>query len=219
MTTSTDIEVDVDDDDETDGPEAHEDEVAGARNRLAISLRSPQAAASCFGIVVLVVLAVLVGWLGVQAREFHQAAAQHQEFLAAGRQGAVNLTSIDWQHVDEDVQRILNNATGSFHDEFASRSKPFIDVVKRAQSASVGTVTEVGLESATDHDAQVLVAVSVKTTLAGAPQQDPRAWRMRIRRCACRASPTRPTRRRLRRRKPRAHISRPVLLRTPPSSS
>jgi len=180
MTTSTDIEVDVDDDDETDGPEAHEDEVAGARNRLAISLRSPQAAASCFGIVVLVVLAVLVGWLGVQAREFHQAAAQHQEFLAAGRQGAVNLTSIDWQHVDEDVQRILNNATGSFHDEFASRSKPFIDVVKRAQSTSVGTVTEAGLESATDHDAQVLVAVSVKTILAGAPQQDPRAWRMRI---------------------------------------
>lgn len=180
MTTSTDIDVDVDVDDETDGPEAHEYEVAGARNRLAISLRSPQAAASCFGIVVLVVLAVLVGWLGVQAREFHQAAAQRQEFLAAGRQGAVNLTSIDWQHVDEDVQRVLNNATGSFHDDFDSRSKPFIDVVKRAQSASVGTVTEVGLESATDHDAQVLVAVSVKTTLAGAPQQDPRAWRMRI---------------------------------------
>ena len=137
--------------------------IAGARNRLAISLRSPQAAASCFGIAVLVVLAVLVGRLGLQAREYHPAAAQRQEFMAAGRQGAVNLTSIDWQHVDDDVQRILNNATGTFHDDFASRSKPFIDVVKRAQSASVGSVTEVGLESATDQNAQVLVAVSVNT--------------------------------------------------------
>jgi Mce-associated membrane protein len=44
----------------------------------------------------------------------------------------------------------------------------------------VGTVTEAGLESETANDAQVLVAVTVKTSIASAPEQNPRAWRMRV---------------------------------------
>jgi Mce-associated membrane protein len=101
-------------------------------------------------------------------------------FLQVGRQGAINLTTIDWQHADSDVQRILKSATGTFFDDFSKRSQPFIDVVKQAQSTSVGTVTEAGVESVTGDSAQILVAVSVKTTNIGAPEQKPRAWRMRI---------------------------------------
>ena len=44
----------------------------------------------------------------------------------------------------------------------------------------MGTVTEAGLESQTADTAQVLVAVTVTTTNAGAQQPDPHAWRMRI---------------------------------------
>ena len=50
----------------------------------------------------------------------------------------------------------------------------------KAKSTTVGTITEAGLESETAGTAQVLVAVTVKTSNAGAPEQDPRAWRMRI---------------------------------------
>ena len=96
------------------------------------------------------------------------------------RQGALNLTTIDWQKAERDVQRILDGATGQFHDDFAMRSQPFVDVVKQAKSTSVGTITEAGLESEAAGTAQVLVAVAVKTSNAGAPEQDPRAWRMRI---------------------------------------
>jgi Mce-associated membrane protein len=96
------------------------------------------------------------------------------------RQAALNLTTIDYQHADADVQRILDSATGQFFDDFSKRSQPFVDVVKQAQSKSVGTVTEAGLESE-DHDgARVIVAVAVNTSNAGAPQQQPRAWRMRL---------------------------------------
>jgi len=58
--------------------------------------------------------------------------------------------------------------------------QPFVDVVRQTQSKSVGTVTEAGVESESGDQAQVLVAVSVKTSNAGAAQQQPRAWRMRI---------------------------------------
>jgi len=132
------------------------------------------------GLAVVVVLAGLVGWLGFRAYQSHQADEQRKLFLQVGRQGALNLTTIDFQQADTDVQRILDGATGQFYDDFSQRSQPFVDVVKRAQSKSVGTVTEAGLESQSGEGAQVLVAVTVKTPNAGAAQQEPRAWRMRL---------------------------------------
>ena len=50
-------------------------------------------------------------------------------FVQVARQGALNLTTIDCQSADADVQRILDSATGTFYDDFSKRSQPFIDVV------------------------------------------------------------------------------------------
>ncbi len=136
--------------------------------------------ATIVGLVLVVALAGLTGWLGFRTYQSHQADEQRKLFLQVGRQGALNLTTIDWQQADADVQRILDSATGTFYDDFQKRAKPFVEVVKQAQSKSVGTIAEAGLESESDDGAQVLVAVTVKTSNAGAPEQAPRAWRMRI---------------------------------------
>lgn len=132
------------------------------------------------GLVLVVALGGLTGWLGYRAYQSHQADEQRKLFLSVGRQGALNLTTIDFQHADADVQRILDSATGTFYDEFQKRAQPFVEVVKQAQSKSEGTIAEAGLESESGNGAQVLVAVTVKTSNAGAPDQAPRAWRMRI---------------------------------------
>jgi Mce-associated membrane protein len=92
----------------------------------------------------------------------------------------VNLTTVDWQHAEDDVQRLLDQATGKFYDNFAGRKQPFIDVVKKTQSKSVGTVTEAGLESESGDEGQVLVAVSIKTSNLTGTDQPPRQWRMKI---------------------------------------
>jgi Mce-associated membrane protein len=97
-----------------------------------------------------------------------------------GRQGAVNLTTLDYEHIDDDVQRILDSATGTFYDDFQQRAPAFVDVVKQVKSKSVGTVTSAALESDTPTEAEVLVAVHVKSVIVGQPDQQPRAWRMRI---------------------------------------
>jgi Mce-associated membrane protein len=132
------------------------------------------------GLVLVLALGGLSGWLGFRAYESHQADEQRKLFLQVGRQGALNLTSINFENAEADVQRILDSATGTFYDDFQKRAQPFIDVVKQAQSKSVGTIAEAGLESNSENDADVLVAVTVKTSNAGAPEQEPRAWRMRI---------------------------------------
>lgn len=132
------------------------------------------------GSVAVVGLGALAGWLGHGTHTARQLDGQRNSFLAVGKQGAVNLTTIDYTEADDDVQRILGSSTGRFHDDFSKRADAFVDVVKHAKSKTQGSVTEAGVESISGNSARVLVAVAVKTTNAGSPDQSTRRWRMRI---------------------------------------
>ncbi|KUI33673.1 Mce protein [Mycobacterium sp. IS-1590] len=136
--------------------------------------------ATIVGLLVVVALAALTGWLGYRAYESRQADDLRNLFLQVGRQGALNLTTISHEHAEQDVQRVLDSSTGTFYDDFQARAQPFVEVVKQAQSKSEGEIAEAGIESLNDDEAKVLVAVTVNTTNAGAPEQAPRSWRMRI---------------------------------------
>lgn len=166
-----------------DDPVVDETAASDAPDAAAAAPRAPLShvtLATILGVVLVLALGGLVGWLGVRAYDSHRADEQRALFLAVGRQGAVNLTSIDHTRVDQDVQRILDSATGSFYDEFQQRAQPFAEVVRQVKSTSVGTVTEAGIEDETDDGADVLVAVTVTTAVEGQPEQAPRAWRMRL---------------------------------------
>ncbi len=172
-----------------DAGEPDVDEVEDAEDYVsegdggAVPTRTPMShvkVALIAGIAGVVALAGLTGWLGFRTYESNRADAERNLFLQVGRQGALNLTSIDFEHADADVQRILDSATGTFYDDFQQRAQPFVEVVKQAKSKSVGTISEAGVESESDNEAQILVAVTVKTSNAGTPEQQPRAWRMRI---------------------------------------
>jgi Mce-associated membrane protein len=129
------------------------------------------------GLVAGVVLAGLVGWLGFRAYEAHSLEAQRNLFVEAAQQGAVNLSTVDYQHADADAQRILDSTTGKFYDSFSRRKQSYIDNAKRARSKSVGTVTDAGLESRSADQGRVLVAVTVSSS---DPAQEQQFWRMRI---------------------------------------
>jgi Mce-associated membrane protein len=131
------------------------------------------------GLLVVAALAGLTGWLGVQAYQASRTERLEQLFIRAGRQGAVNLTSIDYEHADADVQRILDSTTGKFYDDFVQRAQPFAETAKQAQSRSVGTVTEAGLETMAADEGRVLVTVNVQASNRGA-QQPLKVWRMRV---------------------------------------
>ncbi|OBJ68083.1 hypothetical protein [Mycobacterium sp. 1274756.6] len=132
------------------------------------------------GMILVVIAGAVAGWLGYQSYQARAKQQQRQLLLQVGRQAVLNLTTIDWQHAEADVQRILDSATEDFYEEFSQRQGPFIDVVKKAQSKSVGTISEAALWSDDAGEAEVLAAVAVETKNIGAEEQDPRNWRMKV---------------------------------------
>jgi Mce-associated membrane protein len=132
------------------------------------------------GVLVVGALGALVAWLGQRELQLRRDDALHQMYLTAGKQVAVNLTTIDYRHVDDDIKRALDASTGAYLDEFKQRSVAVVDSVKQQQSASVGTVTEAGVESANDTTGVVLVAVKVHTEVGNGPPQRDRYWRVRL---------------------------------------
>jgi Mce-associated membrane protein len=132
------------------------------------------------GVLCVCLLAGLVSWLGVTAYEARATQQERQLFLQAGRQGALDLTTIRYTDVDADVQRVLDASTGKFYDEFKARTSDFAAAVRQAQSSSTGTVTEAGIESVDGDTARVLVSIAVRTATAQAQDPQPRYWRMRV---------------------------------------
>lgn len=132
------------------------------------------------GIAATVILAILFGWFGQQAYRDWAGDRLRHDLLEGGKQGAINLTTIDYARAEADAQRILDTSTGEFRADFKSRSIAFIDVVKKAESRSFGTVTEAAVESVEGKSGKVLVAIEVKTKTRGVDESQPRYWRMRL---------------------------------------
>lgn len=136
--------------------------------------------AACLAIIVS--LAALAG-SAYMIKEHRDAGRRHQrvaEFAAAARQGVVTMTSLDFHDAKQGVQRILDNATGSFKDEFLKTSDDFIKVVEQSQVVSQGTaqISGVDLDSMTKDSAVVLVAATQEVTNAAGAKQDPRNYRL-----------------------------------------
>ena len=145
------------------------------------TIPEPVARVAGIGVGVVLGLGALCGWLGYRVHSQGRAERDRALFLEVGKQAAVNLTTIDYQTAEADVERILDSATGAFRDEFSGRADPYVDVVKKAQSVSSGVVTEAGVETMSAEEGQVLVAVTVQTTNRVVTEpQPPRYWRMKL---------------------------------------
>jgi Mce-associated membrane protein len=148
----------------------------GAGRRRLAAIVKP--AAAVLAIVVIVGLAGTSGWMVWKHRD-----AQHQrqltaDFTAAARQGVVSLMSLDFNSAKADVQRILDNSTGLFRQDFESQAGVF---AKGAESSTVVTqanVSAAAVKTMTEDAADVLVVANSTITNAQGAKQNPRNWRL-----------------------------------------
>jgi Mce-associated membrane protein len=137
------------------------------------------------GLTVAAVVAIcaLLGVSGWMAWHHHNVVQERQRaaaYIAAARQGVVNLTSLDFNKAKEDVQRVLDSATGAFKDDFQRRAQDFESVVKDSKAVTEGSVAAAAVESMNNDSAVVLVLANERVTnIAGAKDQ-PRTFRFRV---------------------------------------
>ena len=112
-----------------------------------------------------------------------QQAAEDQrraEFTAAARQSVVTLMSLDFNKAKEDVQRIIDNSTGQFHDDFKNQAEDFIKVAQDSKVITEVSINSTGVESMTDDSAVVLVSATSRVTNSAGAKQEPRSWRLSV---------------------------------------
>jgi Mce-associated membrane protein len=131
-------------------------------------------------VVAICALLGVSGWLAWHHHNIVQERQRAAAYIAAARQGVVNLTSLDFNKAKEDVQRVLDSATGAFKDDFQKRAEDFESVVKDSKAVTEGSVAAAAVESMNNDSAVVLVLANERVTnIAGAKDQ-PRTFRFRV---------------------------------------
>jgi Mce-associated membrane protein len=149
--------------------------------RLWSRIRRPQRSTIAKTVATLLIVSSVTG-SGYILWHHHNSSARNNRaagFAAAASRGITALTSLDFRRAKEDVQKIIDNSTGSFRDDYEVRADDFVKVVEASKVVARGTVTATAVQSMTDDEAVVLVAASEEITNSAGNKQ-PRAYRFRV---------------------------------------
>lgn len=117
----------------------------------------------------------------VQHRDTTKHRQREAAFVAAAKQDVTYMISLDFNRAKDDVQRVIDNATGQFKDDFQHQANDFISVVTQSKAVTVGKVNAAALESMNGHSAVVLVSANSQITNSPPGKDEPpRIWRLRV---------------------------------------
>ncbi|MGA7053956.1 MAG: hypothetical protein WBZ37_22330, partial [Mycobacterium sp.] len=155
------LETDEKPDVDVSADEAETEEKPLRLGRVRRLRRRPRWSTIAAGLAVIVILASLGGsvYFVLHHREADQRQRRAAEFAAAARQGVVTLTSVDYNTAKQSVQRVIDDATGTFKDEFLKTADDFTKVVEQSKVVSHATVqaAAVDMGTMTEDSAVVLV--------------------------------------------------------------
>src|SRR6478752_8207107 len=163
--------------DASEAEEASDDLSAPAGRRGSLVLK---VVAMTLASLLTVALLGASGYMVWQHRKVVDEQRMNAEYAAAARQSVVTLMSLDFNKAKDDVQRIIDNSTGQFRDDFKNQADDFIKVAQDSKVITEVTVNATGVESMTDDSAVVLVSATSRVTNASGAKQEPRSWRLSV---------------------------------------
>jgi Mce-associated membrane protein len=127
-----------------------------------------------FAIVLVVVAAAFAGWAAWSWSRTASAegayADTRQEVLRVGEQGIANLTTLDYQRIDEGLDRWLESSTGALRDSLLQGRDDSRKQLEAGKSTTVGKVVDAAVTELDQNSAQVIAAVEITVTPAdGSP--------------------------------------------------
>ncbi|MHA7662780.1 hypothetical protein [Mycolicibacterium sp. HS_4_1] len=103
---------------------------------------------------------------------------QQHRAAAAARQGVIDVMSLNFVNAEDDVSRILDNSTGRFRQDFQGQQYILVRQLIDAKVVTHVDVTGVGVQSATDDSAVVLVAATSQAANIKDPHPAPKRFRV-----------------------------------------
>jgi Mce-associated membrane protein len=141
--------------------------------------RAPVALIAALTVVlVLLAAAALVG--AVKLRDARERDDARAAALAAARQEALNLTSIDGQDITNDLKRVQSGATGAFAKDFATRAEQLKSVLTENAVVAEGRVLDAALVRGDLDTATALVVVDSMVKNKAAPAGRANTYRMQL---------------------------------------
>ncbi|KLO29294.1 Mce associated membrane protein [Mycolicibacter heraklionensis] len=131
-------------------------------------------------LVAAVVIAAVAysGYAGWLLHQLDARAAAGQAALAAAKDYAITLTSLDTADIDGNYARALDGATGQFKDAYSLGAKQLRQVLIDNKATGKGIVLDAAVKSATTTRVEVLLFVDQSIT--NAVRSEPRIDRNRI---------------------------------------
>lgn len=119
-------------------------------------------------------------WMFLQHKNQQDDQRRAAEYSAAARQGVVTLMSLDFNNAQEDVQRIIDNTTGQFRDEFQNQAEAFAEVARQSKVITEANVNVAAVQSMDEDSAKVLVSATSHVTNSAGANREPRSWRLLV---------------------------------------
>ncbi|MFI7670671.1 hypothetical protein [Nocardia sp. NPDC049526] len=130
--------------------------------------------------LVAVAAAVGSGYLADHHRTAQAASDRRLAFVQSARQEVLNVLTVHYDSADNDVQRILDGATGQWRAEFAPQAQPFAGAVREAKVVTTAEIAGAGLEHVNDDgSALVLLTAHSKVSNSAGAHEEPRTFRVR----------------------------------------
>jgi Mce-associated membrane protein len=148
--------------------------------RIAAGLKRPGRKTLAVGAAVILICTSLgtsgyVVWYHRKSQEQRQRAA---EFAAAARQSAITLMSINSDKAREDLQRVIDDATGQFKNQMLLTANGLVESVEQSKVSTKATVQAVAVESMTADSGVVLVTTKSEVINPDKTKPPPRSWRI-----------------------------------------
>ncbi|OBJ69436.1 Mce protein [Mycobacterium sp. 1274756.6] len=128
--------------------------------------------------VVLVGALAAAGYLGWRYKQLHDIDTAAQQAVAAARDYAEVLTTLDAKDIDAHYNEALDGATGRFKDEYSQGASQLRQILIDNDAAGTGVVLDAAVKSASTSQVEVLLFVDQSITNAVNPS--PRIDRNRI---------------------------------------
>lgn len=146
--------------------------------RLVPSLSATAAAAA---VILTIGFVAASTYMVLQHHDATQRRHRDASYVAGAKRGVVDMISLDFTKAKADVQRVIDNSTGQFRDDFQQRANDFITVVEQSKAITEGTVNAAAVETIGDNSAVVLVSATSRVTNSPpGKEQPPKIWRLRV---------------------------------------